>query len=504
MNLEQMSARIAPRNAWQAIDLGARLYQTWWKPLTLIWLLFSLPLLLILLGLFWQDYPGAVFLLIWWLKPALERPLLEYCGRALFSQPASPVQLLRQWRGYGWRGLLPWLLWRRISFSRSFLMPVTQLEQQFGQAFRQRRQALNSGPANRSVTLTVLMLHIEQLFSYVLVILLMMLMPAQLGISEVEWMLDDNMTLLALLGWYAVLCVTQPLYVCSGFALYLNKRTWLEGWDMELGLRRIGERRTLAQQRIGPTLVLLCLLPLTLILPSGNASANTADSARDDAIAIVAGEEFMPLQVTERWQWKAQDARMEQAGDDLLLRIMRWLFERDVSATPRESHWSLAGLLRALLWVLVISAVLYGLWHYRRWLASLPARWRPAPPPVTHIGGLDIRPESLPDDIAADVMEHIHSGDLRQAVSLLYRATLSRLASDGQMLLLPGATEQEALQHCRDQHQDRAGVALLATITPLWISTAWAHRPPAADSLRTLVQHWSDHFDRRSRTEPSS
>jgi hypothetical protein len=446
-----------------------------------------------------------VFVLIWWLKPALERPLLEYCGRALFNQSASPMQLLRQWRGFGWRGLLPWLLWRRISFSRSFLMPVTQLEQQFGQGFRQRRQALNSGPANRSVTLTVLMLHVEQLLAYVLVILLMMLMPAQLGISEVSWVVDDNRPLLALLGWYAVLCVTQPLYVCSGFALYLNKRTWLEGWDMELGLRRIGERRTLAQQRIGPALVLLCLLPLTLMLPSGNANAssNTADSARDDAIAIVAGEEFMPLQVVERWQWKTQENRMDEADDDWLLRIMRWLFERDVSATSRQSDWSLSDVLRALLWVLVISALLYGLWHYRRWLAGLPARWRPAPAPITHIGGLDIRPESLPDDIATEVMKHIHHGDLRQAISLLYRATLSRLTSDGQMLLLPGATEQEALQRCRDQHQDRAGVALLAIITPLWISTAWAHRPPAADSLLTLVQHWSAHFDQRHRTEPS-
>jgi hypothetical protein len=494
MNLEQMSARIAPRSAWQAMDLGTRLYQSWWKPLTLTWLIFSAPLLLISLLLFWHNNPLLAILLVWWLKPALERPLLEYCGRALFKQPVSPSQLLRQWPRYGWRGLLPWLLWRRISLSRSFLMPVTQLEQQYGNAFRQRRRALNTGPANRSVTLTVLMLHLEQLFAYVVVLLLMMLMPAQLGLSEVEWIMDDSASSLGVLGWYAVLCVTQPLYVCAGFALYLNKRTWLEGWDMELGLRRIGERRALRQPRILPAL-LLCSLPLFWWATPVDAGDAVTGSARDEAIAIVAGEEFMPVRVVERWQWKARDEPMEAMDDELLTRLLRWLFDRDFNPDPRESSWSLADLLRILLWSLVISLLLYVLWHYRRWLAGLPARWRPAPPPPTHIGGLDIRPESLPDRVAAEVLHHISEGDLRQAISLLYRATLSRLAADGQLQLPPGTTEQEALRECHAQHRDRAGVALLATITPLWIDTAWAHRPPEADTLITLTGHWSRHFD---------
>ena len=39
-----------------------------------------------------------------------------------------------------------------------------------------------------------------------------------------------------------VILALEPFYVAAGFALYLNRRTLLEGWDIELALRRIAER----------------------------------------------------------------------------------------------------------------------------------------------------------------------------------------------------------------------------------------------------------------------
>src|SRR5688500_20026036 len=46
--------------------------------------------------------------------------------------------------------------------------------------------------------------------------------------------------------WTLVIFALEPFYVAAGFALYLNRRTLLEGWDIEVALRRIAQRHTAA------------------------------------------------------------------------------------------------------------------------------------------------------------------------------------------------------------------------------------------------------------------
>lgn len=36
--------------------------------------------------------------------------------------------------------------------------------------------------------------------------------------------------------------LVEPCYVAAGFALYLNRRTGLEAWDLELGFRQMAAR----------------------------------------------------------------------------------------------------------------------------------------------------------------------------------------------------------------------------------------------------------------------
>jgi len=96
MRLDQISARIAPRTPWQAMDMGTHLYRAWWKPLTLAWLSFSMPVLLLALWLTLSGHSGFGALLLWWLKPVLERPLLEYCARTLFNEPVTLPMLWRE------------------------------------------------------------------------------------------------------------------------------------------------------------------------------------------------------------------------------------------------------------------------------------------------------------------------------------------------------------------------------------------------------------------------
>jgi len=63
-------------------------------------------------------------------------------------------------------------------------------------------------------------------------------------------------------AFYAlVLVFWEPIYVACGFSLYLNRRTVLEAWDLELVFRRLRQRLSSA----APLLMLvigLTLLPL--------------------------------------------------------------------------------------------------------------------------------------------------------------------------------------------------------------------------------------------------
>ena len=502
MQLDNINARIAPRTPWQAMDMGSHLYRAWCTPLTLIWLVFSLPLLILALWLTRNGADGWALLLFWWLKPLMERPLLEYCARRLFNQSVSLRSLLKDFRHYALPGLLPWLLWRRLYLTRSFSVPIAQLERLHGRDYRERCRVLSMGQPNRAMMLTFIMAHIELVLGYAFAVLVMMLLPGQYYLSDVDWFLEssDNATL-GLITWYITLSVLEPLYVCSGFALYLNKRTWLEGWDLELGLRRLGQRRS----SINVAALVLCLLPLLIFNSSDASASGTAENARQQAIEIVAGDEFMPTHIEQTWQLRDRETTMDaEPGleEGWLYRLLRWLFggAGNMSDNSDSSLPSLAEIIRIVLWSVAISLLLWTLWHYRRWLASLPGRWRPTARPLTHIAGLDIRRESLPDNLDQAVMAAAEGGNYRQALSLLYRGTLSHLASHAEFNVLPGATESEVLKSCQQSHPDHVGVDLLSDITALWINVAWAHRPLTTEQIRQLNLRWQNHFVSRALT----
>jgi len=102
---------------------------------------------------------------------------------------------------------------------------------------------------------------------------------------------------------------------------------------------------------------------------------------------------------------------------------------------------------RALVWC--AAAVLAGLLgvYISRLVRSLERRGRTtggflAP---THVRDLDIRPETLPDDIGAAARALWDRGDHRAALALLYRGMLSRLAHVHRVPIRDSSTEGDCL-----------------------------------------------------------
>lgn len=488
------AAHIAPRSPWQAMDLGTRMLRTWWRPLLSIWLVTSLPGLLLLLwltggDLFWTS------MLFWWLKPLWERPLLEYCARALFGEPPTLAALLRSWPNYVRPGLFSALTWRRLSPSRSFNAPVFQLERPRGSA-GPRLAVMHAEPGQRAGALTVTLVHVEQFIAFGILALLVLLFPWEFNLSLYDWM-NDNVVVehrLMLACWYLALCITEPLYVCCGFALYLNKRTWLEGWDLEQGLRSVGQRRAARRRALGPTLLCCALLPW-LWWASPVDAAEDHEAVRQQAIEILAGNDLMPM--TERTGWRLRPDEQQDRDDrseSLLQRILDWLFNRDTERDHRDSRWDLGGVadvLRLMLWGLMLAALGWLLWSGRHLVRRdiAPTEHSDNTMPVD-IHALASHRQPLPDNPAAAIRAALDAGRQRDALSLLYRCCLHSLHQRLPVTLPQGATESEVLRPLRQHYATDAEVRLLGRITPLWQASAWAHRPVDPAAIAALLDDW--------------
>jgi peptidoglycan/LPS O-acetylase OafA/YrhL len=86
-----------------------------------------------------------------------------------------------------------------------------------------------------------------------------------------------------------------PFYVGAGFGLYLNRRTQMEAWDVEIALRRLRERLLPAASTLA---LLLCL---ALPLASAPVHAQDADGRQaGDAERTRTARKNRPLRRTTR------------------------------------------------------------------------------------------------------------------------------------------------------------------------------------------------------------
>jgi len=76
VDLERMSVRLRPRNAWEALDLGFALVRQHARRVYATWAVIYAPVLALALAIF-PDQPFYAWLAVWWLKPLFDRVVLE-------------------------------------------------------------------------------------------------------------------------------------------------------------------------------------------------------------------------------------------------------------------------------------------------------------------------------------------------------------------------------------------------------------------------------------------
>jgi len=487
VDLERMTLRLRPRNAWEALDLGLLLVRDHGRKAYLAWAAAFLPAAVVALAAF-RDDPLYAWLVLWWLKPLFDRVVLEVLSVELFGGDVRIAALLRRLPAIAWRsGIVGALTWRRFDLARSLHLPVYQLERLSGKASRQRIRLLDREARGAAVWLTFLLANVETIFGFAFSIAVALLLPVQVPIDVIleNWLRGTfgagaELTRGVVVGAIAM-SVLEPLYVACGFTLYLQRRTQLEGWDIELRFRQLASRLDAAPRAPGAAAiaVTLALAALFALMPGGEArAAAEPDRATAQIREVLADPEFGHDE--QRWHLvyvgpKAPESKGKELNLDWLLKIV-------------EAGSKLA---RAGAWIAFALAAAFLFYHLARYLRRRAAsRSRPRRPDF--LFGFDVRPESLPADVASAAESLVREGRVREALSLLYRASLVRFMDEG-FEFTQGDTEGDCVRRVRAS----AALPRLTYFTRLvnaWQLLAYGHRPVAAAAAAEFAREWRSQF----------
>jgi len=496
MRLDQISANVRYRTPWEGLDLGFVMARHWFLPLWRLWWLTALPVTLLAFGLL-HDRPAWAAFLVWWCKPVYEPMLLYWLSRRLFGEELSWREVLGEWRAILRPRLLANLTLYRFGPNRSFHMPVSHLEGLRG-AERTKRLRVLGGNQSVGTWLTVVGAHIEGALALGFLLLLLYLVPDELLPDNILRLIGSDLPWVEWLSnglWLLAMSLFAPFYVAGGFALYLTRRSVLEAWDLELAFRRM-EPRFKSGRRVAGALIASLLLVVS-VLPMKDGHAAEAAAAAEGG------------QVSETTKLSRTEAQRV---------IKEVLAEKDFGHKKKETYWKyigkvddsekkntregkpawlngLAELFEYLLWIggaVLLGWLLLYLLQLAQWLPQRRTKQAQDKPSV--LFGMPITPESLPNDVVAAIAALVGEGRLRAALSLLYRATLTRLVHDHHVKIPDSATEGEC-RHIVSAQRPAAEAEFFAHLTTNWVACAYGHVLPPAQEISALALRWQSLYE---------
>jgi len=498
MRIEDITATVRPRSGYEAADLGVLMVGAWFKPLMTAWMVCVWPLQLLILAILW-NHPKWAITLIWFIKPLNDRIPLHVISRKLFGVEPRLRDLIKQLPHLYFTRIIPALTIWRFSPRRTYLMPVHMLENLKGNLFTRRCNVLNRYLGNQSGGITFACSLVESALMIGLIGFVMFLIPDNSRINllqEIQTLGDGELYLgsaalfRVLTGLYIlVLTYTETLYVSAGFAMYLNSRTHLEGWDIELKFREInnriasiGKKATAGlAERVTKGVALLCLslglwASSSLTPVQAQTGAKGPESAKEIAQRINKLEDFKIHERTSTsFRLKPRSSKPRpQRRSGASLNMLGQLVEMLVIGI----------LVMFLIWLIIL-----GVRNYRQnGLRQVNSKGEVEAPP-DELMGMDIRKKSLPKDLVAVARDLWNAGNTDQAIALLYRGSLSALVHQHELGVRDSDTEHDVLRRVRKSDaKDRLGY--LRELTRTWINRAYGKKECSPEQFDALCQDW--------------
>lgn len=240
MQIDAIAVRLRPRSNMEAADLGVRMCQSAARPVFKCYWAVGIPTFALALATY-EIASWLPWLLIWMAKPWLDRTILFVLSRSAFGQTTSLTDLWNARREVWLRQFFRTWTQRRLSPWRSLTQPVYQLEGSRGSQLRRRVAQIRRGQTGAATLIVFVFTVVEQVLFIGLISLAYWLTPSgyEPDLARVWVGQASAATEVVLAGTYAaVVLFVEPFFVASGFAMYLNRRTELEAWDIEQEFRR--------------------------------------------------------------------------------------------------------------------------------------------------------------------------------------------------------------------------------------------------------------------------
>jgi hypothetical protein len=249
----------------------------------------------------------------------------------------------------------------------------------------------------------------------------------------------------------------------AGFGIYLNNRTWLEGWDVELAFRQLSSR-------LGK-MALLALVASLVWMPAAARAQEDSDPA-EIIREVKSHEDFKVHTVIDKvpkqkeskstsWEWPA------------MMEFLLWIG-------------------KAIMWLLAaafVTWIIWLLWKNRDLRPRLGEKTIPDIPKARVVMGMDVSPETLPADIPAAALALWRQGRHREALALLYRGAISRVIETARVEIRESDTEGDCLRRV-----EQAGAAAqpdyFRGITGAWMRLAYARMDPNEIEIEALCLQW--------------
>ena len=204
-----------------------------------------------------------------------------------------------------------------------------------------------------------------------------------------------------------------------------------------------------------------------------------------------------------RKAWRKIDLSDKQNRDDKipewLIKFIEW-FESDEpsSKSGNKVNFSLLfNIVEVLFWALAIGLIVYVLVKYHqqiRGLSSLfTSKKQVSQSLPSTMFGLDIKEESLPDDIIVSAKKHWSNGEARAAIALLLRASLIKLLNEHDCRFYDSDTEAECCFRI-DKQAPKPLSQFMRSLVSVWQQIAYAHRIPSQDIFDSLCAQWQETF----------
>jgi Domain of unknown function (DUF4129) len=491
MNLEKVAVNIRPRTPWEAIDLGFLLARRWYGRLWSLWLLTALSgfALAVMIGLI---LPGSstkwTLFLFWFFKPFYEPCVLVWIAKALFDEQCTTKETFQEVKKAVSLQWISTVLISKFSLFRSFSLPVVQLERLEGKT-KKKRLSLLQNTSETAVLLTVSCFLLEITLTFSFLILLFFLIP-----DELRW-IDFGHFVFLPDRWFLLTCylagssIIAPLYVCAGFMMYISRRVQLEAWDIEIGFKRLKQRLEKLKSGL-PRAVVLLFISLCLISTAGIARADQPDPQTAKAVItkILKQKDFGQKITVYRWVPKKKEVPdTHSPWAQFWIKIIEFLQQISKFIAPVIAKFG-----EFFIWICLGCVLAFVLLKYAKlhqWLDRFFPSAQDAYQAPEILFGLDLRPQSLPQQIDAVCLQLLEEGKKREAMSLLYRGTLSALVNRRRLEIRSSFTETEC---CLEVGRNRPATEsfFFNDLTSLWVSLAFGHRDPEDQACRDLVGRW--------------